>query len=112
MNPISQLFALRVEEIPGYRPGTKGEPEQIVQELIFTEALGLCDRRSRITFASEKLGCVAKPVERRTPAAPQAQQPPQPPKKQVTINSFFLDTLMVKKREKESKNGNTVIVEA
>jgi len=118
MNPISQLFALRVEEIPGYRPGMKGEPEQIVQELIFTEALGLCDRRSRIKFASEKLGCVAKPVERRAPVqqtqAQQMQAPAAlaPAKKQITINSFFLDTLMVKKREKESKNGNTVIVEA
>jgi DNA polymerase elongation subunit (family B) len=112
MNPIVQLFALRVEEIPGYRPGiAKGGPEDIAQELIFSEALGLCDQRSRIKFASEKFGCIATPLMK-TIRSTGEKQAPLPAKKQASINSFFLDTIMVKRRDKESKNGNTVIVEA
>jgi DNA polymerase elongation subunit (family B) len=115
MNPVSQLFALRVEEIPGYRP-SKADPLSVVEELVFHESIGMCNKKSRQIFAIEKLGCIVTESSSKRQTLPQTTATADASKKQLSINSFFMDSLMVSKQDnrkkKESKDGKVVIVEA
>ena len=124
MNPLSQLFALRVEEIPGYRGLVNGWPEnadkravareRMAGELLFQEALRICERVQR-QKAAVKLGFKVNsvlPTNRvvHVDSLPVAQVKPTGPKKQMVLDSWMADKILVDslkhKKQKEAKAAN------
>ena len=63
MNPLSQLFALRVEDIPGYQPssGTMSpeQKESVTSDLLFGDALKACDRSAVRAFGQKMFGSIS-----------------------------------------------------
>ena len=59
MNPLSQLFGIFVDEIPGYeKPGSWDEDviaqkERIAADLLFREGLGMCKQSAKKAFISK-----------------------------------------------------------
>jgi hypothetical protein len=118
MNPITQLFALRVEELPGFTARKwstdprRAEVERlaVVEELIFKDALSQCDKATRQKFVTEKLGCKILATEGPRTRSRVAAAAPVAAKKQMSINSYFLDSLMVSKINERKKLGKTVAI--
>lgn len=60
MNPLGQLFGLIVEQLPGF-PGGSGpkfdsQRESLAIDLLFSKALGECDKQAMREFATQRLG--------------------------------------------------------
>jgi DNA polymerase elongation subunit (family B) len=77
MNPISQLFGIFVEQIPGYTPPVKWEDdvaahkERIAGELLFREGLSLCTQSAKAAFV-KLLGSAPAPAPVKKRGAPVA----------------------------------------
>jgi hypothetical protein len=90
MNPLSQLFALKVEEIPGFiMPASTNatisiqQKESIAGDLLFGSALKICDNQSDIrSFFSTG--------ERKSPRLATATAVIAKPQKQVTLTGFLV----------------------
>jgi hypothetical protein len=139
MNPLSQLFALRVEEIPGYCAPVNGWPENpdkraVAREnmagtLLFQEALRTCEKALR-QKAALKLGFKvnvnaaasgntsggAEKTNRvvRVDSIPVSTKAASTgPKKQMVLDSWFADKILVdslkQKKQKEAKAANGTI---
>ena len=103
MNPISQLFSLILEELPGCPTGAAEDREYIAGEYLFREALDACDKGARKRLAA-KLGMTVE--TRRSPRLVEAQHPKADvktgakPKTQAKLTmfaeKFLLDKLMKK----------------
>lgn len=124
LNPLSQLFALRVEEIPGYRGLMNGWPEnadkravareRMAGELLFQEALRTCEKVQRQKAAAKlgfKVNAVVTPLTaaRVVRVEPVAVKP-SGPKKQMVLDSWIADKILVdslkQKKQKEAKAAN------
>jgi hypothetical protein len=117
MNPISQLFALCVEDLPGCRPpGTKtwatadaADREYAASEYLFREALNACDRAAQRRLAAKFFGAgsapaAAAPAGRRRVVTAAAAEPAAPkPKIQSNLNMFSVQALLLKTMEKDLK---------
>ena len=118
MNPLVQLFALVVEEIPGVvipKGGwAEGDREMATTQVIFEQILAMCDRAAMRRFGAEFFG-VAKPVtpvdpappkrtsERIAAAAAAAAATNKKTKQQASISTYFADKMLVKKLESAKK---------
>ena len=120
MNPISQLFALVVEQLPGCKaPGGRSwqeadaaDREYAAAEYLFREALNTCDRAAQRRLATKMFGAAAviaataaSPAGgRRAAAARRGPSPPAPiqvPKKvQANITSLFAQQMLIKTMQK------------
>jgi DNA polymerase elongation subunit (family B) len=112
-NPLSQLFSLRVEEIPGYRaPHSWPENddkrqvarERMAAELLFNETLRMCERNERNKAAS-KMGFTVSASgskSQRTRTVP-IDSIPAGPKVQMRLDSWFADKLLVESKDKQKK---------
>lgn len=112
MLPISQLFGICVEEIPGYRPGSApaksvdekviAAREKIAEDLLFHEALQRYQKNGMRAFVEKAFGVSVtattqapkrsvsfpeKPVTAVNGAAPQ--------KKQAPLSSYFLNKMII-----------------
>ncbi len=60
MNPLGQLFGLIVEQIPGFQGGSgpklDTQRESLAIDLLFSKALGECDKQAVREFATQRLG--------------------------------------------------------
>ncbi len=120
LNPITQLFALVAEKIPGvvapkngWLTATPGERESATTEAIFRPVFNLCDRIATQRFGATMFGLATTAA---TPSKPKAQKPQQqpetrdvsgvlvaaattkakpPPKVQPKL-SFFMEKILVK----------------
>ena len=130
MNPLSQLFALRVEEIPGYSAPVNGWPEnpdkraaareRMAGELLFNTTLRACERAQRNKAATKmgffvgKPGGVVIPPEVKQRGAKTVEVMPIPtvsaPKKQMVLDSWMADKILVdslkQKKQRETKAAN------
>ena len=76
MNPISQLFALIVEQLPGctapggrsWKVASESDREYAATEYLFRDALDICDASASRRFA-KLLGATSQPTTRRSPRA-------------------------------------------
>jgi hypothetical protein len=121
MNPISQLFALVVEQLPGCKaPGGRSwqeadaaDREYAAAEYLFREALNTCDRAAQRRLATKMFGAAAvmgsSPASpaggrRAAAAAKRGPSPPAPiqvPKKvQANITSLFAQQMLIKTMQK------------
>ena len=125
--PLAQLFALRLEEIPGFVGPMNGWPEDLnkcaalrekmAMELLFSSSLQTIDTTKR-RKAAERMGFKIVTSKDKTTngvvitvehaPVPQAHMPG--PKKQMVLDSWFADKLLVdnhfkKKRQSKSENG-------
>jgi DNA polymerase elongation subunit (family B) len=97
MNPLSQLFALKVEDIPGYQPSSgimsPEQKESITSDLIFGDALKACDRSAVRAFGQKMFGTVylSEPVKRSPRLATLATATTTAkPQKQITLTGFLV----------------------
>jgi len=118
MNPISQLFALVVEQLPGCKaPGKKSwsvaddaDREYAASEYLFRDALNICDKLAEQRFAKAMFGTAVqvsgnaskKPRGVHTAQATAAKPPVQPPSKYVQskLNSMFARQMIMTELEK------------
>jgi hypothetical protein len=117
MNPISQLFALVVEQLPGCKaPGGRSwqvadvaDREYAAAEYLFREALNTCDRAAQRRLATKMFGAAAvatsaTPAAGRRAAPPRGPSPPAPiqvPKMvQANITSLFAQQMLIKTMQK------------
>ncbi len=120
-NPLSQLFALCVEQMPGYvkQELNDSQREFIAGELLFREALSKCERNAVNEAAVRTFGFTlpqapAQPVQQRPrnemimPATRSQTTTPSPPpvkQKQGTMDRFMVDRAILEasKKKKEAK---------
>ncbi len=112
-NPLSQLFSLRVEEIPGYcAPHSWPENadkrqvarERMAADLLFNETLRICERNER-NKAANKMGFTVTATgnkSQRTRTVPVVTIP-SGPKIQMRLDSWFADKLLVESKDKQKK---------
>jgi hypothetical protein len=129
LNPLSQLFALRVEQIPGFQAPVNGWPEnpdkcavareRMAGQLLFDEALRAVDRVQR-QKAAAKMGFLVgggSTQPKGTAKMKTVQVEPIPvaravigPKKQMVLDSWMADKILVdslkQKKQKEAKAAN------
>jgi hypothetical protein len=105
MNPISQLFALIVEQLPGCPvPKLEEDREYVAGEYLFREALDACDKGARARLAA-KLGMTIVPgAPRRSErlATPAAAAPVAKTQMKMTL---FTEKYLLDKLSKASKKG-------
>jgi DNA polymerase elongation subunit (family B) len=105
MNPISQLFSLILEELPGCPTGAADDREYLAGEYLFREALDACDKGSRKRLAA-KLGVTVNTAPRRSPRLDIADKSKEKPKTQLKLTmfaeKFLLDKLSKKSRSPEA----------
>jgi len=102
MNPINQLFALVAEKIPGvvqprcgWAAATEADRLNATSSALFDGILGICDKSAGRRFAEKFFGgvtIVEAPKPRLTKVAAVAAAP----KKQVTMNTYFIDKIITK----------------
>jgi DNA polymerase elongation subunit (family B) len=106
LNPITQLFALVAERIPGVQPpkngwtaATPGERESATTEAIFRPIFALCDKIATARFGATMFGVVAQPTAA-APTKPRAKAAAAAavaqPKVQANLGSYFVTKLLVK----------------
>lgn len=113
MNPLSQLFSLCVDSIPGYEGKSgcsEGERERMASDVLFNDALNMCNRNSRVELATKfgikvvarnPAAAVAKPS---TPIANGMKKTvPAIEKKQITMDRFILDSMLIQAAKKAKK---------
>ena len=104
-NPLSQLFGLMVEELPGYTPPRKWETELekrtaqreiIAAELLFREGLSMCKRSATRNFIQMMGGTIS---EKKKEVNAIEDKPiityKSAEKKQMTLTSFIRDTALI-----------------
>ncbi len=122
MNPISQLFALFVDQLPGcIAPGgsswseaTEADRESATIDYLFRDALNACDKNSQRRFAQKLFKTdvetkVATTTGRTTRTSAKAAAAP-PMFKQTTLNSLFVQNMIIKEMtppKKQSKMAQT-----
>jgi DNA polymerase elongation subunit (family B) len=103
MNPINQLFALVAERIPGvvqprcgWAAATEADRLNATSSALFDGILGICDKSAGRRFAEKFFGGAtiveAPPKPRLTKVATTVVAP----KKQVTMNTYFIDKIITK----------------
>ena len=117
MNPLVQLFALVVEQIPGVvapKGGwEQGDREITATQVMFEKILGMCDKAAVRRFGAEIFG-VAKPVTAVAASTPKrsseriavaaAAAANKKTKQQASISTYFADKMLVKKLESAKKS--------
>lgn len=119
MNPLSQLFALEVEKMPGYVAPVKGwnenpdkraaQREVLAGEILFRESLGLCSKAATRSYMNQMFGLPGLPglpsgqeqsVEKEKKGSgmpkPLPGKAPAPPKVQTTLTAMFGDARLAK----------------
>lgn len=112
MNPLVQLFALVVDKIPGINPkqaqngwdkATEYERESATTTALFQDTLNLCDRQAKSLFAEKFFGTtLVSQIQSRT-KAPTSSLTTEPKKTQQTINTYFVDKMIVGALDKKKK---------
>ncbi len=123
--PLAQLFSLRLEEIPGFVAPVSGWPsdpdkraairEKIAAELLFNSSLQIIENGKR-RKAAERMGFTIQETKtsssngRVVTVETVPLQQPVGPKKQMVLDSWFADKLLVdtqlkKKRQAKADNG-------
>ena len=112
-NPLAQLFALRVEEIPGF-PGKPGgwstdedrrasEREKMAADLLFHETLSVCETALKREAAGKMGFIVGEPAQAAQPTRNRVVTVESlKPKKQVTLDSWWGDKILVDSLEKKT----------
>lgn len=102
MNPISQLFALIVDELPGcVAPGgrawgvaSESDREYAATEYLFREALNACDKGAQRRLAQKMFGATTTTVAA-VPRVTRARQEINP-KIQMNLKSLFAQQMILK----------------
>ena len=97
MNPLSQLFALCLTQMPGYAGHKPGMEEVAASELLFQKALGEADTRSKHQFA-KKFGMTIVP--RASAGGPSTAKAATVKKQtqsqsQLQLDRFMLDSMLI-----------------
>jgi DNA polymerase elongation subunit (family B) len=111
MNPINQLFALIAEKIPGvvvpkcgWGLATESDRHNATSAALFNDILGICDKNATRRFADKFFGGTTiheSPVKPRLTKL--SDTGPSAPKKQTTMNTYFIDKMIVKAIDNEKK---------
>ena len=117
MNPITQLFALFADQLPGcVAPGgrswadaTESDRESAATDYLFRDALNACDKNSQRRFAqkmfkTEAQETSAKPAGRSTRTSVKAAAAA-PIFKQTTLNNLFVQAMIQKELAPPKKAG-------
>jgi len=93
MNPLSQLFALCLAQMPGYTGHKPGMEEVAASDLLFQKALNEADKTSQKQFA-KKFGMTIIPraSATRPSTAPTVKKPAQA---QMQLDRFMLDSMLI-----------------
>lgn len=110
-NPLSQLFSLCLEQIPGYKGHKSGMEEVVASDLLFSASLAESERKSRAALAN-KFGMkviprpvtVGQPVTRIVKEKEKTKEE-QTTTKQMTMDRFILDSMLIDAAKSAAKNA-------
>jgi hypothetical protein len=101
MNPLSQLFALCVAQMPGYTGHKDGMEEVTASDLLFQRALNEADKFTQKQFA-KKFGMTIVP-RTSAPVKTQVQSAGSSKKQtQLQLDRFMLDSMLIEATKKKS----------
>ena len=115
MNPINQLFALIAEKIPGvvvpkcgWETATESDRHNATSAALFNDVLGICDKNATRRFADKFFGGT---TIHESPAKPRLTKVSDTagttaPKRQTTMNTYFIDKMIVKAIDNEKKKAS------
>ncbi len=114
MNPLAQLFSLCLEQMPGFQGAVDAAMrETAASRILFDAALEACNRESRKQLAA-KFGMTVVAPPRTTggrvaavaaPPVPVPQVAPTMKRKQGTLDSFILDSMLVEAMKSSKKKA-------
>jgi hypothetical protein len=116
MNPINQLFALVADKIPGViapRCGwvlaTETDRLNATSSAIFDEILGICDKSASRRFAEKFFGgaTITNPLPKPRLTKTEAMPTVVKGVKQTTMNTYFIDKMIIKAIDAEKKKRGT-----
>ena len=114
MNPINQLFALVAEKIPGviqprcgWAAATDSDRINATSSALFDTILGVCDKSAGRRFAEKFFGGATIVGAAPKPRLTKAVAAPTAPKKQMSMNTYFIDKMIVKAIDVEKKKRVT-----
>jgi len=105
MNPLNQLFALVAEKIPGiveprcgWSTATESDRLNATSSALFDEILGVCDKSAGRRFAEKFFGGASntESVSTKPKLTKVAQTTAKAPSKQTTMNTYFIDKMIIK----------------
>jgi hypothetical protein len=105
MNPLSQLFALCLAQMPGYAGHKPGMEEVTASDLLFQKALNEADKFTQKQFA-KKFGMTvipraSAPVPIKSGGRTAAESKKAAPK-QMQLDRFMLDSMLIEATKKKS----------
>jgi hypothetical protein len=110
-NPITQLFSLVVDQIPGavappggWTKATPGDRDNAVWNVIFHPAIALADKISARTFGQAVFGATSVAIPRAPRAVGVAPTAEAKPKVQTKL-SLFVEKQLSKSAEQRHKKG-------
>jgi hypothetical protein len=105
MNPLSQLFALCVAQMPGYTGHNPGMEEIAASALLFQKALNEADKTSQKQFA-KKFGMTIIP--RATTTSVTKTTGGATPKKQtqMQLDRFMMDSMLIEASKTKKKEAS------
>jgi hypothetical protein len=103
MNPLTQLFGLIAEQLPGCKvlpTATAGEKESAAGEFLFKEAFSECDKAATRRFGAKFGATVStRPVTRSTSAAPTIAPISEGPV--IKLSQYSIEKMFQKQRTTE-----------
>jgi hypothetical protein len=94
MNPLSQLFALCLAQMPGYAGHKPGMEEVAASDLLFQKALNEADKTSQKQFA-KKFGMTIIPRASAARPSTAVSTVKKPAPAQLQLDRFMLDSMLI-----------------
>jgi DNA polymerase elongation subunit (family B) len=107
MNPLSQLFGLIAEQLPGCKmsaTATAGEKETAAGEFLFKEAFNECEKAATRRFGAKFGATVQRPQTRSmtaTVTAPSVPAPSVPAEPVIKLSQYSIEAMFQKQRTTE-----------
>jgi hypothetical protein len=102
-NPLTQLFSLVIDKIPGVvcpaDGWTSAGRTAATEELLFKQVMAVCDKQAVRSFGAKLFGLqptIQLPTMERILPAPLSPTATAAPLKQSKLNSFFIDSMILK----------------
>ena len=109
-NPLTQLFSLVIDKIPGVATPAQGWTTATriaaTEEVLFKQVMAACDKQAVRSFGAKLFGLqptIQTPAMERTLPAPLSPTAAAAPLKQTKLNSFFIDSMIIKAQATKRK---------
>ena len=112
-NPLTQLFSLVIDKIPGVAVPAQGwttaTRTAATEEVLFKQVMAACDKQAVRSYGAKLFGLqptIQAPAMDRMVPAPLSPIAAAAPLKQTKLNSFFIDSMILKAQATKAKRAS------